>query len=138
MEIGKTIRNYEKERNRNFSKKGLEKIPEHDYNALKRESEEADRQPSGQIGERSSENETTIRTERGLPDPDATDGRTAGGNPDEVRTDEEEILTGEQERSLHGTALNRETERASSDHPETCRGEIGTSDRTDEGTVQKI
>ena len=133
MEIGKTIRNYEKEINRNFSKKGLEKIPEHDYNALKRKSESADRQPSEQSRERSSENETTIRTERGLSDPDVTDGRTAGGNTDEIRTDEKEILTGEQERSLYGTALKRETERASSDHTEAGRGENGISDRTDDG-----
>ena len=137
MEIGKTIRNYEKEINLNFSKKGLEKIPEHDYNALKRESENTDRQPSEQSRERSSENETTIRTERGLPDPDVTDGRTAGGNTDEIRADEKEILTGEQERSLYGTALKREAERASFDHSEAGRGENGISDRTDDGESRR-
>ena len=135
MEIGKIIRNHEKEITQNLNQKGLEKVSGYDYNALKRKSKGEERQPieqTGENGERIRENETAIRTERGLSDSDVTDGRTAGGNADEVRIDEKEILTGEQERDLHGTSSEGEPDRASVDDPEAGRGENGTSDRADE------
>ncbi len=135
MEIGKTIRTYEKEVDRNLSEKGLENTSQTHYNALKRESKTQEEQLQAQTeenGERSFNDETEIREERGLSDSDVTDGRTAGGNADEVRIDEKEILTGEQERDLHGTSSEGEPDRASVDDPEAGRGENGTSDRADE------
>jgi len=135
MEIGKTIRAYEKEVDRNLSEKGLENTSQTHYNALKRESKTQEEQLQAQTeenGERSFDDETEIREERGLSDSDVTDGRTAGGNADEVRIDEKEILTGEQERDLHGTSSEGEPDRASVDDPEAGRGENGTSDRADE------
>ena len=135
MEIGKTIRAYEKEVDRNLSEKGLENTSQTNYNALKCESKTQEEQLQAQTeenGERSFDDETEIREERGLSDSDVTDGRTAGGNADEVRIDEKEILTGEQERDLHGTSSEGEPDRASVDDPEAGRGENGTSDRADE------
>ena len=135
MEIGKTIRTYEKEVDRNLSEKGLENTSQTHYNALKRESKTQEEQLQAQTeenGERSFDDETEIREERGLSDSDVTDGRTAGGNAGEVRIDEKEILTGEQERDLHGTSSEGEPDRASVDDPEAGRGENGTSDRADE------
>ena len=135
MEIGKVIWTQEKEASQNLEQKGLEKTDKHDYNALKRKSEEQNKQDKGPIaeyGERSSENETTIRTERGLSDSDVTNGQTAGGNIDQIRADEKELLTGTQERDLHGTVTKRDTERTSSDHTEPGGREDGISDGTDE------
>ena len=135
IEIGKTIRAYEKEVDRNLSEKGLENTSQTHYNALKRESKTQEEQLQAQTeenGERSFDDETEIREERGLSDSDVTDGRTAGGNADEVRIDEKEILTGEQERDLHWTSSEGEPDRASVDDPEAGRGENGTSDRADE------
>ena len=116
--------------------KGLANVPETDYNALKRESETQDEQSiaqTGNAGERSQNDEFSIRAERGLSDTDVTDGQAAGGDSDEVRTDEEEVLTGEQERSLHGTASEGQTERTPAYDTGTGRAENGASDRTDDG-----
>ena len=116
--------------------KGLANESETDYNALKRESDTQDEQSitqTGNAGERSQNDEFSIRAERGLSDTDVTGGQAAGGDSDEVRTDEEEVLTGEQERSLHGTASEGQTERTPAYDTGTGRAENGASDRTDDG-----
>ncbi len=142
MEIGKAIGAYDreiagKEASRNFVEKGLANTSDTRYNALKRESETEDVQSTtqtGNAGERGKYDETELRKERGLHDTDAADGRTAGGNTDEIRTDEEELLTGTQEGDLHRASAEREAERASSDHSGTGRAEDGTSDSADGGS----
>lgn len=104
------------------------------YNALKRESDdktENSAQESASGGERSQNGETGIRTERGLHDTDASDGREAGGNGDEIRNDEGNISQGAQERSLHTVSAEGRTEGTSSEHSGTGRGENGSPDRTD-------
>ena len=141
MEIGKAIGVYEREKveNRtaeNFVQKGLANASEADYNALKRESESQDGESitqTGEAGERSKYDESDIREERGLSDTDGSNGRTAEGGTDEVRTDEKEVLTGAQERSIYGTSSEREAEGTPVDDTGTGRGENGASDRTDEG-----
>ena len=82
-------------------------------------------------GERGNNDESDLREKRGLSDTDVTDGRAAGGDTDEVRADEEELLTGTQEGNLHRTSAEREAERASSDHSGTGRAEDGTADSAD-------
>lgn len=72
------------------------------------------------------------KVKRGLSDTDVTDGRAAGGDTDEVRADEEELLAGTQEGNLHRTSAEREAERASSDHSGTGRAEDGAADRADD------
>ena len=141
MEIGKAIGVYEREKaeNRtaeNSAQKGLANTSETRYNALKRESESQDEQSitqTGEIGERSKYDESDIREERGLSDTDGSNGRTAEGGTDKVRTDEEEVLTGAQERSIYGTSSEREAEGTPVDDTGAGRGENGASDRTDEG-----
>ena len=152
MEIGKAIGAYDRQiaQNREETRvgrehidtleknieKGLANASEADYNALKRESKSQDEQSitqTGEAGERSKYDESDIREERGLSDTDGSNGRTAEGGTDEVRTDEEEVFTGTQERSIYGTSSEREAEGTPVDDTGAGRGENGASDRTDEG-----
>lgn len=145
MEIGKVVAAHEKEQQRAFSgrqkenenslEKGLANQADLRYNALKRESEnhkEENQKDTGEGTEGSVQHDTGIREERGLSDSDVAGRRTAGGNTDQIRTDAEELPAGTQERSLHGTAPARETERAPITDSEPGRGENGTSDRSDD------
>ncbi|NBK92913.1 DUF3849 domain-containing protein [bacterium 1XD21-13] len=140
MEIGKAIGAYDRayarnEASKNLVEKGLANTAGTRYNALKRESETQDVQPTtqtGNTGERGNNDESDLREKRGLSDTDVTDGRAAGGDTDEVRADEEELLTGTQEGNLHRTSAEREAERASSDHSGTGRAEDGAADRADD------
>ena len=141
MEIGKAIGVYEREKAENRTaensvQKGLANTTERRYNALKRESKSQDGEPitqTGEAGERSKYDESDIREERGLSDTDGSNGRTAEGGTDKVRTDEEEVLTGAQKRSIYGTSSGREAEGTPVDDTGAGRGENGASDRTDEG-----
>lgn len=139
MEIGKAIGAYDRayarnEASKNLVEKGLANTTDTRYNALKRKSEAQDVQSTtqtGNAGERGNNDESDLREKRGLSDTDVTDGRAAGGNTDKVRTDEEELLTGTQEGNLHRTSVEREAERASSDHSGTGRAEDGVINSTD-------
>ena len=141
MEIGKAIGVYEREKaeNRtaeNSAQKGLANTSETRYNALRRESKSRDGESTkqtGEAGERSKYDESDIREERGLSDTDGSNGRTAEGGTDKVRTDEEEVFTGAQERSIYGTSSEREAEGTLVDDTGAGRGENGASDQTDEG-----
>ncbi len=139
MEIGKAIGAYDrenarKEASKNLVEKGLANSADTRYNALKRESETEDVQTdtqTGNAGERGKNNESDLREERGLSDTDVKDGRAAGGDTDEIRTDEEELLTGTQEGDLHRASAEREAERASSDHSGAGGAEVGITDSAD-------
>ena len=141
MEIGKAIGVYEREKAENRTtensvQKGLANTSETRYNALKHESESQDGESitqTGEAGERSKYDESDIREERGLSDTDGSNGRTAEGGTDEVRTDEEEVFKGTQERSIYGTSSEREAEGTPVNDTGAGRGENGASDRTDEG-----
>ncbi|MDE7425919.1 MAG: DUF3849 domain-containing protein [Lachnospiraceae bacterium] len=136
MEIGKAIGAYEKEADRNLSEKGLANTSQTRYNALKRESEEQEElsiRQTGNAGERSKNDEFSIREERGLSDTDVTDGRAARGNTDEIRADEEELSEGTQERSIYRASSERETDGTPVDDTGAGRAENGTVDRADEG-----
>ena len=135
MEIGKAIKAYEKEVSQNLEEKGLANTSETRYNALKRESDTQDEEYITQTenaGERGKNDEFSIREERGLSDTNVTDGRTAGGDINKIRTDEKEIFTGEQERSLYGTSSEGQVEGTSVNGAGTGRAEDGSADRTDE------
>ena len=135
MEIGKAIKAYEKEVSQNLEEKGLANTSETRYNALKRESKEQDEEYITQTenaGERGKNDEFSIREERGLSDTNVTDGRTAGWNINEIRTDEKEIFTGEQERSLYGTSSEGQVEGTPVNGAGAGRAENGSTDRTDE------
>ena len=140
MEIGRAIWAYDREisgreASKNFVEKGLANTTNTRYNALKRESEMQDIQSNtqtGNAGERGNNDESDLREERGLHDTDVTDGRAAGGDAHEIRTDEEELLAGTQEGDLYRASAERETERASSDHSGAGGAENGTADRADD------
>lgn len=150
MEIGRIIGAYERQIARNKARekaageyigsheenveKGLANAPEADYNALKCESETTIEKPK--VTENHTEmegiaNETDIRKERGLSDSEPDSERGAGTGTDQVRTDEEELSEGAQERDLSGNDSDRGAESTLSAGTGAGRTENGTSDRTD-------
>ena len=154
MEIGRTIGAYERQIARQNAsnkarekaagehigsheenvEKGLANAPEADYNALKRESETTVEKPKATGNHTEMEgiaNETDIRKERGLSDSEPDSKRGAGTGTDQVRTDEEELSEGTQERDLSGNGTDRGAESTLSAGTGAGRTENGTSDRTD-------
>ena len=154
MEIGRTIRAYERQIARQNAsnkarekaagehigsheenvEKGLANAPEADHNALKRESETTVEKPKATGNHTEMEgiaNETDIRKERGLSDSEPDSERGAGAGTDQVRTDEEELSEGTQERDLSGNGTDRGAESTLSAGTGAGRTENGTSDRTD-------
>lgn len=75
--------------------------------------------------------ETDIREERGLSDTEPDAERGAAGDTYEVRSDEEELSEGTQERNLSGNDSERNSERALSGDTGAGRAEDGNADRTD-------
>lgn len=113
---------------------GLANSPEAHYNALNHESGNDTKTIIQQFAlgdERSQNGETGIRTERGLHGTDASDGRTAGRDSDEIRTDETAVPQGTQKRNLHGISAEGNIERTSSDDSGTGRGANGSIGGTD-------
>ena len=154
MEIGRTIGAYERQIARQNAsnkarekaagehigsheenvEKGLANAPKADYNALKRESETTIEKPKETENHTEMEgiaNETDIRKERGLSDSEPDSERGAGEGTDQVRTDEEELSEGAQERDLSGNDSDRGAESTLSADTGAGRAENGTSDRTD-------
>ena len=140
LEIGRTIRAYnrshEQEQTENLTQKGLANTSEIDYNALKRESESRHEEQidnNQNSVERGNRDESDIREERGLPDPDITGGHSAGGNGNEVRNDERDLSEGEPQGRVLSVSSERNIERTPADDPEAGRGENGEADEPDGG-----
>ena len=140
LEIGRTVRAYNRnhahEAEQNLSQKGLANTSRIDYNALKRESEgtqEGTTDNHYDSAERGNDNESDLRTERGLSDSDITGGYPAGGSSDEIRDDEGELSEGEPQGRVLSVSPEGQTERASADHTEAGRGADGAVDITDGG-----
>ncbi len=140
LEIGRTVRAYNRnhvnEVEQNLSQKGLANTLEVDYNALKRESKDAQEESIDNqyhSVERGNDNESDLRTERGLSDPDITGGHPAGGSSNEIRDDEGELSEGEPQGRVLSVSSEGQTERASVDHTEAGRGADGAVDITDGG-----
>ena len=154
MEIGRTIGAYERQIARQNAsnkarekaagehigsheenvEKGLANAPEAECNALKRESKTTIEKPKETENHTEMEgiaNETDIRKERGLSDSEPDSERGAGIGTDQVRTDEEELSEGAQERDLSGNDSDRGAESTLSAGTGAGRTENGTSDRTD-------
>ena len=141
LEIGRTIRAYnrshEQEQSQNLTQKGLANTSKIDYNALKRESKSGHEEyidNNQNSVERGNSNESDIREERGLSDPDITGGHSAGGNGNEVRNDEGELSEGEPQGRVLSVSSERDTERTPADDPEAGRGENGEADKPDGGS----
>ena len=135
IEIGKAVRTYEREADKNLSEKGLENTVKTNYNALKHESEKQEEPfatQTGSAGERSKNDEFSIQEERRLSDTNVTDGRAARGNTHEIRTDKEELSEGTQEGSLQWASSERKIDGTPVNDTGTGRTEDGASDRADE------
>ncbi len=143
MEIGRTIAAHDRQIARNKAKnkvngeqyesleknakKELANESEPRYNALKHESKnEANKMETEETAY-----ETDIREERGLSDTEPDAEREAAGDTYEVRSDEEELSEGTQERKLSGNDSERNSERALSGDTGAGRAENGNADRTD-------
>ena len=140
LEIGRTIRAYnrshEQEQSQNLTQKGLANTSKIDYNALKRESKSGHEEyidNNQNSVERGNSNESDIRKERGLSDPDITGGHSAGGNGNEVRNDERDLSEGEPQGRVLSVSSERNIERTPADDPEAGRGENGEADEPDGG-----
>ena len=140
LEIGRTIRAYnrshEQEQSQNLMQKGLANTSEIDYNALKRESKGAHEEyldNNQNSVERGNSDESDIRKERGLSDPDITGGHSAGGNGNEIRNDERDLSEGEPQGRVLSVSSERDIERTPADHSEAGRGENGEADKPDGG-----
>ena len=72
-----------------------------------------------------------LHSERGLSDSKLDSEQGAGGETDEIRTDEKELSEGQQERSLQRNAAEGNAERALSDDTGAGRQENGSFDRAD-------
>ena len=83
--------------------------------------------------ERGNSDESDIRKERGLSDPDITGGHSAGGNVNEVRNDEGDLSEGEPQGRVLSVSSERDIERTPADNPEAGRGENGEADKPDGG-----
>ena len=147
-EIGRTIGAYDRNRSveakretdRELSEshtqnpeKGLANTSDGRYNALTHES---DRQGNESIedaekGAERSEYGTELHSERGLSDPEYHSEQGSGGDTHKVRTDEEELPKGAQERSLQRDASERDAEGALPNDTGAGRAENGSSDRSD-------
>ena len=122
LEIGRTIRAYnrshEQEQLQNLTQKGLANTSEIDYNALKRESKSGHEEyidNNQNSVERGNSDESDIRKERGLSDPDIADGN-------EIRNDEGDLSEGEPQWRVLSISSERDTERTPADDSEAGRG----------------
>lgn len=139
MEIGKAIRAYDRE----MSKKELANTEKLRYNALKRESKEGKEETKDTISqkepsidgekqeEEKDEHGIDVSKERRLLHPEYPDGRTATGNPHQIRADEEEVPKGAQEGNLFGNASGGQTDEPPAGDSGNGRGEDGTSRQPD-------
>ena len=140
LEIGRIVRAYNRnhvnEAEQNLLQKGVANTSRIDYNALKRESESAQEETTDNhydSEERGNDNESDLRTERGLSDPDITGGYPTGGSSDKIRDDEGELSEGEPQGRVLSVSTEGQTERASADHTEAGGGADGAVDITDGG-----
>ena len=115
------------------SEKGLANASERGYNALTPSGEERGNEyiESADKGAERSDYGDRVHSERRLSDPEPDSEQRAGGDAHEVRTDEEELSEGAQERSLQRDASEGNTERTLSDDTGAGRSEDGSSDRAD-------
>lgn len=131
MEIGKAIRVYEQE----MSKIAVDNSQNLRYNALKRESEMREEEHTenqrADKEERGSDYGTDISEERRLLHPEYQNGRTAGGNADEIRNPAEGLSEGEQKGDLLRAASGRQTDEPPAGDSGDGRAENGLDDKTD-------
>ena len=147
-EIGRSISIYDREkaqeavrtareeyidRQSERGEKRLANASERGYNALTPSGEERGNEyiESADKGAERSDYADRVHSERRLSDPEPDSEQRAGGDAHEVRTDEEELSEGAQERSLQRDASEGNLEGALPDDTGAGRSEDGSSDRAD-------
>ena len=113
--------------------KRLANASERGYNALTPSGEERGNEyiESADKSAERSDYADRVHSERRLSDPEPDSEQRAGGDAYEVRTDEEELSEGAQERSLQRDASEGNLEGALPDDTGAGRSEDGSSDRAD-------
>lgn len=130
MEIGREIRAIEKIQNRQTNiRKSIANESNLDYNALKRESDNALEQEKQR--ERGNEDEHNLHTERGLFDSEHSSRRGSTRDGNTIRRDENEISSGAQARDLSSFPIAGYVKITPPYHPGTGRGEDGRVDEAD-------
>ncbi len=86
-------------------------------------------QNEGRNSERSDENGTQLQAERGLPDSQYQNGRSAGGDDRQIRQNAEDVSQGASERDLQLPAASEQADRASAGDRQDGAG----TGRTDDG-----
>ena len=130
MEIGREIRAIEKKQQRQTNiRKSIANESNLDYNALKRESDDALEHEKQR--ERGNENEHNLHTERGLSDSEHSSRRDSTRDGNTIRRDENEISSGTQARDLSSFPIAGYVKITPPYNPGTGRGENGRTDETD-------
>ena len=129
MEIGRTIRAYERQRKK--EEKSLANTNTIDYNALKHKSEKQEKTTDKSAEREEKEDEARVYPEWRLPDPEPDARSGTGGDVDEVRTNADELSERAPERDLPGTAPVRGVKEPLFGDSETGRAENGSSDQPD-------
>ena len=147
-EIGRSISIYDREKAQEAARasreeyidrqsargeKRLANASERGYNALTPSGEERGNEyiESADKGAERSDYGDRVHSERRLSDPESDSEQRAGGDAHEVRTDEEELSEGAQERGLQRDASEGNLEGALPDDTGAGRSEDGSSDRAD-------
>lgn len=147
-EIGRSISIYDREkaqeavrasreeyidRQSERGEKRLANASERGYNALTPSGEERGNEyiESADKSAERSDYADRVHSERRLSDPESDSEQRAGGDAHEVRTDEEELSEGAQERGLQRDASEGNLEGALPDDTGAGRSEDGSSDRAD-------
>lgn len=136
-EIGKTVRIYdklrEKEQEKEISKKELANAPQPRYNALKRESLQEGNSKDKDNIEGGKQNGPGIRTDGRLSDSETESKSGTGGNGNEIRTSEGQISEGEIRWGENSNVSGRNAESTSSRDSGTGKREDGSPDIPDGG-----
>ena len=136
-EIGKTVRIYdklrEKEQEKEISKKELANAPQPRYNALKRESFQEGNSKDKDNIEGGKQNGPGIRTDGRLSDSETESKSGTGGNGNEIRTSEGQISEGEIRWGENSNVSGRNVESTSSRDSGTGKREDGSPDIPDGG-----
>ena len=136
-EIGKTVRIYdklrEKEQEKEISKKELANALQPRYNALKRESLQEGNSKDKDNIEGGKQNGPGIRTDGRLSDSETESKSGTGGNGNEIRTSEGQISEGEIRWGENSNVSGRNAESTSSRDSGTGKREDGSPDIPDGG-----
>lgn len=132
MEIGKTIRSYDRTQEiQNQAEKSVANSKGVDYNALKRESEKG-KQENIQDQTGGEDHGTDISEERRLLHPECSTEQPERDEPDQIRTDAPDIPEGSQEGILQRDDAERNIDRASKRDSGAGEGENGAARNADD------